>query len=337
MKRLLTVLLIAGFCLLATGAFAADQAGRITMHFDLSAQPAGQEARLWIPYPVSDANQKITDISVTGNYADEGVYTDQATGTPMLYARWAKDAKSRTLTFAFDVDRKEVIRRDFPAREGAWNRSDFAADLAPTSYGPTTGEVKKLADRITAGKTTVLAKAKAIYDWTCVNTYRDPKTRGCGKGDVCALLARPGGKCADISSVFVALARAAGVPARDDFGLRQGKKSGQDITTWYHCWAEFYLPGYGWVPVDPADVRKMMLVQHLKLDDPKTEHYRKYFWGGIDAFRVALSHGRDLNLNPRQAAGSLNYLMYPYAEIGGAPLDWLDPTTFKYSITYQKK
>ena len=336
MKRLLTLLLTLGLCALATGALAAEQAGRITMHFDLSAQPTGKVARLWIPYPVSNAEQKITHVRITGNYVAEGVYTDPGSGTPMLYARWSKDAKSRLLTFAFDVDRKEFIRRDFPAKEGAWNRADFAKYLAPTSYGPTTGRVKILADHITHGKTTVLAEAKAIYDWICVNMYRDPKTRGCGKGDVCALLARPGGKCADISSVFVALARAAGVPARDTFGLRQGKKSGQDITTWYHCWAQFYLPGYGWVPVDPADVRKMMLVKHLKLDNPQTIHYRKYFWGGIDAYRVALSHARDLNLNPRQAGAPLNYLMYPYAQVGGKTLDWLDPATFKYKITYRK-
>jgi transglutaminase-like putative cysteine protease len=63
----------------------------------------------------------------------------------------------------------------------------------------------KLAGKITDGKKTVLEKAKAIYDWTCVNTYRDPKTRGCGEGNICNLLANPGGKCADIHSVFVAL------------------------------------------------------------------------------------------------------------------------------------
>ena len=116
----------------------------------------------------------------------------------------------------------------------------------------------------------MLEKARAIYDWTCENTYRDPDTRGCGKGDVCALLKKPGGKCTDISSVFVALARAAGVPAREIFGIRLGKKAEEDITGWQHCWAEFYLPGYGWVPADPADVRKAMLVEKLKPEDKRT-------------------------------------------------------------------
>jgi len=134
----------------------------------------------------------------------------------------------------------------------------------------------------------------------------------------------------------VSLARAAGVPSREIFGIRQGKKPVQDITTWQHCWAEFYLPGYGWVPVDPGDVRKMMLKQDLKLSDPKTDEYRAYFWGGIDPYRVKLSIGRDLTLNPPQKGKAVNYLMYPFAQIGGTTLDWLDPKTYKYTITYHQ-
>ncbi|HFQ88762.1 MAG TPA: transglutaminase domain-containing protein, partial [Desulfobulbus sp.] len=186
------------------------------------------------------------------------------------------------------------------------------------------------------GRTTVLAKARAIYDWICDNMYRDPKTRGCGAGNVCALLKRPGGKCTDIHSVFVALCRAAGVPAREIFGIRQGKKDVQDITTWQHCWAEFYLPGYGWVPVDPADVRKMMLKYNLGPDDPGTREYRKYFWGAWDPYRVQLAVGRDIRLNPPQQGPPLNTFGYPYAEIGGRVLDWLDPATFRYHFTFRR-
>ena len=197
--------------------------------------------------------------------------------------------------------------------------------------------MKKLAQRITAGKKTVLARARAIYDWTCENMYRDPATKGCGKGDVCALLQKPGGKCTDISSVFIALARAAGVPARETFGIRLGKKAEEDITTWQHCWAEFFLPGYGWVPVDPADVRKAMLVEKLQLTDAKTREYRDYFWGGIDPYRLKIAVGRDLVLEPPQAGPPLNTFGYPYAEVGGRPLDFYAPQSFSYRIGYQEK
>jgi len=335
-------LIVAFFTVLFTfgiwsSALSKTRSGIITMEVDLSARMPGEIARLWIPYPVSDKNQLISDIKTSGDYANIGVYTDRYYGTPILYAQWPKDAKKRTLRFSFKVERREVRQRDFPTNEPAWDPADYATYLKPTSLGPTHGAVKKLSDAITKGKNTVLEKAKAIYDWTCENMYRDPKTVGCGLGDVDKLLQTRGGKCTDISSVFIALARAAGVPAREVFGLRLGKKSQQDVTTWQHCWAEFFLPGYGWVSVDPADVRKKMLVEKLDLKDPKTMAYRDYFWGGIDPYRFVIAHGRDVVLNPPQEGPPLNTFGYPYAEIGGLPLDFYNPATFVYKITYREK
>ena len=315
---------------------ASESSGTITMEFDLSAHPANQEAKLWIPYPLSDRDQLVTNIAVSGDYVESAVYSDRKYSTPILYARWEKGSNSRNLKLIFTVTRQEVVRKNFPKQEAAWDPADYALYLAPTSLGPIDGVVKDLADKIVGDNTTVYGKAKAIYDWTCENMYRDPETKGCGSGDVCFLLQTPGGKCTDIHSVFVALCRAAGVPAREIFGIRQGKKDVQDITKWQHCWAEFFLPGYGWVPVDPADVRKMMLTQNLKLDDQKTKDYREYFWGAWDPYRVKLAVGRDVVLTPAQEGTPLNTFGYPYAEIGGKALDWLDPETFKYTITYHR-
>lgn len=329
-------LVIAFFCFTSLPAWASSVSGKITMEFDLSSHSRNKPVQLWIPYPVSDRDQHITKISVNGDYDEQAVYTDRKLQNPILFAKWEKGANSRKLKFTFHSQRQEVKKNGFPEKEGSWNKNDFAMYLGATKLGPIDGSVKELADKITAGKNTVLSKAKAIYDWTCKNTYRNPKTRGCGSGDVCKLLKDPGGKCGDISSIFIALMRAAEVPSREILGIRMGKKSIQDISKWQHCWAEFYLPGYGWVPADPADVRKKMLVEKLKLSDPKTNYYREYFWGGIDAYRIKLSEGRDLILNPEQHGAAINYLMYPLAQVGKKTIDWLDPETFKYKITYQQ-
>lgn len=337
MKKVWSLFIGIALLMLPSWSWAASQSsGTITMEFDLSGNNPEEVAQLWIPYPLSDRDQLITDIKVSGDYAKCAVYSDQAYSTPILYARWDKGAKSRKLTLTFHAVRQEVVRRDFPAKEAAWDPADYARYLAPTSLGPVDGQVKMLADQITKDKTTVLAKAKAIYDWICENMFRDPDTRGCGAGDVCSLLIRPGGKCTDIHSVFVALCRAAGVPAREVFGIRMGQKAEEDITTWQHCWAEFYLPGYDWVPVDPADVRKKMLVEKLELGDAKTKEYRDYFWGGWDAYRVKYAVGRDLVLNPPQQGPPLNTFGYPYAQIGQETLDWLDPANFIYKFTYRQ-
>ncbi len=313
-----------------------SSSGTITMEFDLSAHESAKETQLWIPYPLSDRDQLISRIKISGDFTESAIYSDQKFSTPMLYVRWKKNSPSRKLQFSFDVVRNEVRRQDFPAREAAWNPADYAMYLAPTSLGPIDGEVKILANQITSGKTTVLTKARAIYDWICKNMYRDPKTKGCGPGNVCLLIQQPGGKCTDIHSVFVSLARAAGVPAREIFGIRQGKKDGQDISSWQHCWAEFYLPGYDWVPVDPADVLKKMLKEKLTLSDTKTKQYQDYFWGGWDQYRVKLAMGRDLQLNPPQHGPALNTFGYPFAQVGERTLNWLDPKSFGYTITFDK-
>lgn len=337
MRKYIYLILAVSFLIFSDNGWAGMGSGTITMEFDLSDQDHEKEAQLWIPYPITNNNQTITNIQVNGNYSSSGVYTDKQFQTPMLYARWDSGTTDRQLTFTFDAQRQEIIPRPFPEKETAWDPADYALYLAPTRLGPIDGEVKKLAEKITAGQSTVLGKAKAIYDWTCENTCRNPETRGCGNGDVHRLLKEPSGKCTDISSIYVALARAAGVPTKEVFGIRLGKKAVEDITTWQHCWAEFYLPGQGWIPVDPADVRKMMLIQNLTLSDTRTDAYQDSFWGGIDPYRIKLGEGRDLDLNPPQSGEPVNYLMYPFAQVGNKTLDWLTPKTFKYKITYRQK
>src|SRR6202008_274316 len=77
-----------------------------------------------------------------------------------------------------------------------------------------------------------------------------------------------GGKCADLNALYVGLVRAAGLPARDVYGIRVAKSglgykslgaASENISKAQHCRAEVYLNEYGWVPVDPADVLKVML------------------------------------------------------------------------------
>ncbi len=337
MKKKIMCLTLSILLISTMSAFASNVAGgKMTIDFDLSGYDRNREVKLWVPYPVSDENQTISGIEVAGNFESSGVYTDKKFKNTMLYAKWDKDTEERKLRFTFDATRNEVLKKAFPKTETAWDKADYAAYLAATKLGPVDGPVGALAEKITRGKKGVLAKARAVYDWTCENMYREPATRGCGSGDVCRLLDTPGGKCADISSVFVALARSAGVPAREILGIRMGKKKVQDVTTWQHCWAEFFLPGYGWVPVDPGDVRKMILVKKLAPGGKAAKEYKEYFWGGIEPYRIALSSGRDLTLNPVQEGTPVNYLMYPYAQVSGKTVDWLDPENFKYKITYTK-
>ncbi len=335
MKRLVLAILLMS---LASPAFAElkEREAEVTFKINLKAPADVKEVRLWIPYPVSDKTQTVEDVKFSGNYANAGVYKENEYGNSALYSEWSGPKSERVLTYSYKVKRKEVVAKDFPKSESPLSKDEFKEYLESTSRGPVTGKVKETAERITKGKETVLEKSRAIYDWIVNNMYRDPDVKGCGTGEVEKLLEALGGKCGDIHSVYVALARSVGVPAREVFGIRIPKGKEGDMTKAQHCWAEFYLPGYGWVPVDPADVRKYMLEN--KVSDPKEiKDVVDYFFGAVNEGRVAYGKGRDITLNPPQKDGKLNYFMYPYAEADGKAIDDLFGFNLGYTISFKEK
>ena len=160
-----------------------------------------------------------------------------------------------------------------------------------------------------------MEKARALYEWIVDNTFRDPKVKGCGLGDIKTMLETKnlGGKCADLNALFVGFARSVGIPARDVYGIRVAdsadfKSLGRsgDITKAQHCRAEFYLAGHGWVPVDPADVRKVVLEEKpggLPLDDPQVQKARAKLFGAWEMNWMAYNYAHDVKL-PGLAGGA---------------------------------
>ena len=331
--RILWALLCALF-IFPCSSMAKERSGQIELVVSIAAPDDSKNVRVWIPYPVSNNMQDISNVKINGNFSQSGVYGEKETGNLALYAEWTTPTKDRAITLIFDATARESIKRDMPATEPAIP-VEIQEYLKSTAFIPTDGKVKEIALGITNDKQKISEKAKAVYQWVVENTVRDPEVKGCGTGEVEKVIAKKGGKCADISSVFVSVARAAGVPAREVFGLRLGKKGEEDMTGGHHCWTEFYVPGYGWVPADPADVRKAMLVD--KLDLKGAQDKIDYYFGGVDPYRIALARGgRGYYLNPRQNDGPLNYFMYPYAEINGKSLEWLAAQTdLKFKVKFK--
>lgn len=218
--------------------------------------------------------------------------------------------------------------------------------LRPTKLLPTDGIVKATAAEVTSGARTDVEKARAIYEWIVENTFRDPKTRGCGVGDIRFMLESKdlGGKCADLNALYVGLARAAGLPARDVYGIRVAKSElgykslstlSENVTKAQHCRAEVYLTAHGWVPVDPADVRKVALEEppgNRPLNDDMVKKARTRLFGSWEMNWIAYNFAHDVAL-PGSSGAPVGFLMYPQAETADGRLDCLDPDNFKYEIT----
>jgi transglutaminase-like putative cysteine protease len=334
MSRKLITALFSVF-LLTMAASAAERSGTVTIRIVVNSPDNARTVRIWLPYPVSDRFQKIEDMKIEGNYMESAVYFEPESEALYMYASWDGIFNKRELVMSFKARSREVRFADLKD-SGEPVPVDVMKHLEPNRWIPTDGNVNEIAQEIIKGKKGILEKSRAVYDWVVENTHRDPNVKGCGLGIVEQTLAKRGGKCADISSVYVALARAAGVPAREVFGLRLGKKDDQNITKGFNCWAEFYLPGTGWVPVHPADVRKIMLVNNLGLKD--AQPYIDYYFGGLDQYRIALERsGRGIAFIPPQEEGKLNYFMYPYVEVNGKALDYFDPKSVGYSLSFRAR
>jgi len=310
-------------------------------------EPTGV-TRAWLPIPsVKSDYQKLLGDQWTGNAKVMKSVADNPYGASMLYAEFAagEAAPVVELTSRFQTqDRatdwsKKVAADDDPAIVKMWTKS---TDLIPTD-----GIVRETALEVTRGKTTDLEKVKAVYDWVLANTYREPKVRGCGVGDIKTMLETKsfGGKCGDINGLFVGLVRSVGVPARDVYGIRVapsafGYKSlgagSASISKAQHCRAEVFLKDYGWVAMDPADVTKVAreeTSEWLKIDHPLVEAVRPRLFGGWEGNWVAFNTAHDVALPGSTQGGKLGFFMYPQSETAQGRRDSLDPDNFQYTIT----
>jgi transglutaminase-like putative cysteine protease len=115
-------------------------------------------------------------------------------------------------------------------------------------------------------------------------------------------------------------------------------KSG-DITKAQHCRAEFYHPNFGWIPVDPADVRKVVLEEdkerQLPLDDPRVNLARKTLFGYWEMNWVGFNTASDTRLAPTTTK-PLGHFMYPHAETAKGTPSQYDAQKFRYSMTAQE-
>ncbi|MCK6469671.1 MAG: transglutaminase domain-containing protein [Candidatus Brocadia sinica] len=268
-----------------------------------------KQISIWLPYPKNDANQKITPLRISAP-CPASINKDSKYGNYILYLTVANPAcRSIKVEMKFRVKRREYIRRDFDQMH-IRIRNDFDPMmqrwLQPDRLVPIDDRIKILAEDVTRGKTSNLEKARAINDYTIASLTYDKSGTGWGRGDICYACDVRRGNCTDFHAVFIGFCRAVGIPAKFAIGFPLPAERGQGEIAGYHCWAEFYLKGYGWVPVDVSEAYK----------DPAR---REYFFGAHDENRVQFTIGRDIVLNPPQNGKPLNYFIYPYVEVDGKP------------------
>ncbi len=311
---LLVLVFVSSATVLAGENAAATRQFEFTYQVRVPAQLAGSgPLRLWIPLPPNDPYQKITALRIDSPIAYR-IRREAEYGNRFAYFEVDPQhaASGFEVLLRFQVTRRE--HRVVLAR-GSASKPEPAGPLVarflqPDKLVPLNGVIAELAREQTQGVTDPLQKARKIYDFVIATMRYDKSGQGWGRGDAIWACTAKYGNCTDFHALFIGMMRSSGIPARFEIGFPLPADKTEGDIPGYHCWAQFYLNGFGWVPVDTSEAWK----------NPAK---RDYFFGAHDTNRVYFTLGRDIRLSAAQRGEPLNYFVYPYAEVKGKPLGQL--------------
>ncbi len=306
MKRFIIAFALLAFT--ASGALAVPPATRdfeFTYSFIIKDIPKGsKEVAFWVPIPQSTDYQKISyiDIDTDANFS---IGTEPVYNNKMLYAKVITEgAATIPVTISYKVHRKE--KDALAGASGGAKEQALDIYLKPSRLVTISDRIKDISMGLTEGKSAVIDKARAIYEYVYNKMAYDKSGTGWGRGDTEYACDASKGNCTDFHSLFISLARAAGIPARFKIGFPIAADKSAGEVGGYHCWAEFYDKTAGWVPVD---------ISAAKQDGTLVK--KEYFFGRVCENRVELAAGRDITLIPPQSGEKLNFFIYPYIEVDG--------------------
>lgn len=231
---------------------------------------------LWIPYPQDTRAQTISDIRVKSPYPVQ-INAEPEFGNKIMYIKVKNPKNDFEIEIKISAVRQEIIAarfieanvRKLQNKAGNFNR-----------YLGNQNKVEPLAkEALKKGIVgTNIDKAKSMYDYLLNNYKYD-------------------------SEILSSMLKSQNIPVNNINGFKFKNSSEGSIRN-YSSWTEFFIAGYGWIPIDLDSAKKF----------PKEQDY---YFGNVDEYRIELVEGRGINLVPKQKGKPLNVWVYPYAEIDG--------------------
>ena len=283
--------------------------------------PDASVVKIWVPIPPTNDQQRLLNTELPDGLSYE-VVTGTEYGNRYLLFDISRDSVSEygklTIAIEYTVRRYAVCPLEDGSSVSKIERPALARYLAADSLVPIDGIVAEEAQKIAGQIKGQLAQVAVLYDNIVRTVKYDKSGDGWGRGDAVYACDIRKGNCTDFHSLFIGQARSLGIPARFIMGLSipPDKKDGE--ISGYHCWAEFYIDGKGWLPVDASEASKY------------PEKKDAYF-GQIDSNRVAFTIGRDIKI-PDANSEALNYSIYPHIEIDGKHYNKVE-TSFSFKDT----
>lgn len=266
-------------------------------HYEVTLPDIKGSAKMWIPIPQTDRFQTVELASLEAP-AKHQMLQEKNYGNTILYMELNPEHSGKKIALVYDVKRQEKK----PYEE----YSSLTKYLNPSLLMPVGDRFQVLADSIIGLKNSesTIMQARALYDYV-IDNMRYIKAGKYGTGDAVYACDALTGNCTEFHSLFISLARSAGIPSRFAVGASIPSDRDDGGIDGYHCWAEFYAEGKWW-PVDISEANKYTALA-------------TYYFGRHPANRIEFSRGRDLQIEPGPYSGPINFLAYPVMEIGKTP------------------
>ena len=257
-----------------------------------------ESTKMWIPFPKSDRFQTVKLIALTAP-AEHQILEERTYGNTILYMELTPEHSGRKVELVYHVERQEKK----PYEENS-SPSNF---LGASLLMPVGDRFQMLADSIIGSNHNdgTIMQARALYDYV-IDNMKYMKFGNYGNGDAVYACDVKTGNCTEFHSLFISLARSAGIPSRFAVGASIPSDRDEGGIDGYHCWAEFYAEGKWW-PVDISEANKYTALA-------------TYYFGRHPANRIEFSRGRDLQIEPGPHSGPINFLAYPVMEEGNTPV-----------------
>ncbi|MGV8120503.1 MAG: transglutaminase domain-containing protein [Candidatus Xenobiia bacterium LiM19] len=259
--------------------------------------PSKGVLKLWIPFPVTTGSQ--TDVRLLSVSPEASVVSlpDRDADIGALYMELPLPLKKKEVKIRYIFKQYAVRFAIDPGKVGAYDRQSelYRHNTRSDSNCTITPEIKALAEKIVSGEKNPYLAAKKIYDHVVYKVkygYMPHLTLGInGKSESVYVYDTNRGDCGAQSLFYSALCRAAGIPSRCLGGMQLSPGMNS-----YHFWAETYIPGFGWIPVDTS-------IAQMALDDDSfsqadRKKYVDFYFGSIDPYRLYLQKETDLEFYP---------------------------------------
>ena len=276
--------------------------------------PHDTELDLWLPGPRTDAYQRVVSTNITSpvplSLSEDPIHRNQ-----ILHGKFPPSESEQSVIASHQIERfaRQAPPENGHSEAGHPSAEDLERFLQADSRVPVDGPIVEEVVAMISRDAPPKERARRIFDHLLATLDYD--SRGCTPdradelGDLTVACDIKKGTCTEFHGLYVAHARALGLPARFAFGFNV-PKGPKGLIAGYHCWAEVFLKESGWFAVDVSEA--------WKRTEPSE---RDFYFGNLDPNRVQFTTGRDLSLIPPQRTGALDKFIFPLAEVAGQEQD----------------